>query len=41
MRFARGPEDVGVNVEYDNPSLLVKKPNGSFRLVTAFTDMGR
>ncbi|CAC5378809.1 unnamed protein product [Mytilus coruscus] len=28
------PEDIGV--EYVNPSFLVKKPNGSFRLVTAF-----
>ncbi|KAJ8021084.1 hypothetical protein HOLleu_40853 [Holothuria leucospilota] len=38
--FAR-PEDVGVNVEYVNPSFLVKKHNGSFRFVTAFTDVGR
>ncbi|KAJ8027709.1 hypothetical protein HOLleu_29738 [Holothuria leucospilota] len=38
--FAR-PEDVGVNVEYVNPSFLVKKSNDSFRLVTAFTDVGR
>ena len=38
--FAR-PEEVGVNVEYVNPSFLVKKPNGSFRLVTAFSDVGR
>ena len=35
------PEDVGVNVEYLNPSFLVKKPNGGFRLVTAFADVGR
>ena len=38
--FAR-PEDVGVCVEYLNPSFLVKKPNGGFRLVTAFADVGR
>ena len=35
------PEDIGVNVEYLNPSFLVKKPNGGHRLVTAFTDVGR
>ena len=28
-------------VEYLNPSFLVKKGNGGFRLVTAFTDVGR
>ena len=35
------PEDVGVAVEYLNPSFLVKKPNGGSRLVTAFADVGR
>ncbi|XP_067660624.1 uncharacterized protein [Haliotis asinina] len=35
------PEDVGVNVEYLNPSFLVKKPSGGFRLVTSFGDVGR
>ena len=35
------PEDLGVNVEYLNPSFLVKKSNGGFRLVTAFADVGR
>ena len=35
------PEDVGVSVEYLNPSFLVKKPSGGFRLVTAFADVGR
>ena len=35
------PESVGVTVEYLNPSFLVKKPNGSHRLVTAFADVGR
>ena len=29
-------EDVGVSVEYLNPSFLVKKPSGGSRLVTAF-----
>ena len=28
-------------MEYLNPSFLMKKPNGGFRLVTAFTDVGR
>ena len=37
----RKPEDVGINVEYLNPSFLVKKPNGGHRLVTAFADVGR
>ncbi|RLC16966.1 MAG: hypothetical protein DRI57_10490 [Deltaproteobacteria bacterium] len=35
------PEDVGVVAEYINPSFLIKKPNGGFRLVTAFADVGR
>ncbi|CAG2213632.1 unnamed protein product [Mytilus edulis] len=34
-------EDIGVTVEYLNPSFLIKKPNGGFRLVTAFADVGR
>ena len=37
----RCPEDIGVTVEYLNPSFLIKKPSGGFRLVTAFTDVGR
>ena len=37
----RRPEDVGISVEYVNPSFLVKKPSGGFRLVTAFADVGR
>lgn len=36
-----GPEDVGVTVEYFNPSFLVKKPSGGFRLVMAFSDVGQ
>ena len=35
------PEDANVVAEYLNPSFLVKKPSGGFRLVTAFTDVGR
>ena len=37
----RKPEEVGISVEYLNPSFLVKKPSGGFRLVTAFADVGR
>ena len=35
------PESIGVNVEYLNPSFLVKKSDQSHRLVTAFTEVGR
>ncbi|MCG7875882.1 MAG: RNase H-like domain-containing protein [Candidatus Thiodiazotropha endolucinida] len=35
------PEELGITAEYLNPSFLVKKPSGGFRLVTAFTDVGR
>ena len=38
--FAR-PEDIDISVEYLNPSFLVKKPQGGYRLVTAFADVGR
>ncbi|KAL9974235.1 hypothetical protein ACROYT_G011250 [Oculina patagonica] len=41
QRKGRRPEDVGVTVEYLNPSFLVKKPSGGFRLVTAFPDVVR
>lgn len=37
----RRPEDVNISVEYLNPSFLVKKPHGGYRLVTAFSDVGR
>ena len=37
----RRPEDVGIVVEYLNPSFLVKKSNGSHRLVTAFADVAK
>ena len=40
-RVFRGPEDVGVSVEYLNPSFLVRKQSGGYRLVTAFADVGR
>jgi hypothetical protein len=36
-----GPEEKGVTVKYVNPSFPVKKPNGGFRHVTAFADVGR
>ena len=35
------PEDLGISVEYLNPSFLVGKPNGGSRLVTAFGEVGR
>ena len=37
----RRPEDIGITVEYLNPSFLIKKPSGGHRLVTAFTEVGR
>ncbi|KAL2088290.1 hypothetical protein ACEWY4_015189 [Coilia grayii] len=41
MGVFKKPEDIDVSVEYVNPSFLVKKPGGGFRLVTAFADVGR
>jgi hypothetical protein len=38
--FAK-PEDLGVTVEYLNPSFLVRKPSGKKRLVTAFGEVGQ
>ena len=38
--FSR-PQEIGINVEYVNPSFLVHKPSGGFRLVTAFADVGK
>ena len=35
------PEDINIAVEYLNPSFLIKKANGGYRLVTAFADVGR
>ena len=37
----RSPEDLGITVEYLNPSFLVKKASGGHRLVTAFADVTR
>ena len=37
----RRPEDINIAVEYLNPSFLIKKANGGYRLVTAFADVGR
>ncbi|CAC5365611.1 unnamed protein product [Mytilus coruscus] len=41
INIFKRPEDIGVSVENVNPSFLDKKPNGSFRLVTTFADVGR
>ena len=38
--FAK-PEDLGITAEYLNPSFLVKKPSGGYRLVTSFGEVGR
>ena len=38
--FAK-PEDIGVVAEYVNPSFLVKKPSGGFRLVTSFGEVAQ
>ena len=35
------PEEVGVTVEYLNPSFLVRKKSGKKRLVTAFGEVGK
>ena len=35
------PKDINIPVEYLNPSFLIKKPSGGYRLVTAFADVGR
>jgi len=35
------PESIGINVEYVNPSFLVKRSDGGYRLVTAFGDVAK
>ena len=35
------PEDIGVNVKFVSPSFLRKKPDGSYRFVTAFNNLGQ
>jgi hypothetical protein len=35
------PENLGITVEYLNPSLLIEKSSGGHRLVTDFADVGR
>ena len=35
------PENINVTAEYLNPSFLVKKPDNSWRLVTAFNEVGK
>ena len=34
------PEDLGIQVKFVSPSFLVTKPNGEFRFVTAFNNLG-
>jgi hypothetical protein len=34
------PENLGIAVEYSSPSFLIKKPDGTHRLVTAFNTIG-
>ena len=41
LGVVRRPEDINIAVEYLNPSFLIKKANGGYRLVTAFADVGR
>ena len=35
------PEELGVTVAHTSPSFLVKKPNGSYRLVTSFVELNK
>ena len=37
----RKPEDISITPEYLNPSFLVKKPSGGFRLVTSFGEVAQ
>lgn len=37
----RPPENLGITLEYLNPSFLTKKPNGGHYFVTALTDVRR
>lgn len=41
MGVFQKPEDVGVTVEYLNPSFFVKKGSGGFRPGTAFSEVAR
>jgi hypothetical protein len=34
------PEDIDIKIEHVSPSFLVKKPDGGYRLVTAFNNIG-
>lgn len=40
LKVSRRPEDLNINVVYINQSFLEKNPNGGYRLVTAFEDVG-
>ena len=37
----RRPEDLGIEVVHTSPSFLVKKSNGSYRLVTSFVELNK
>ena len=37
----RKPEDMGITVKYVSPSFLKKKPDGGYRFVTAFNNLGQ
>ena len=41
QRVFQRPEDIGITIEYLNPSFLVTIPSGGHRLVTAFADVAR
>ena len=41
LQVLRKPEDLGITPEYLNPSFLVKKPSGGFRLVTSFGEIAQ
>ena len=34
------PEDLGIEVKFTSPSFLVNKPDGTYRFVTAFNELG-
>ena len=34
------PEDLGIEVKFTSPSFLITKPDGSYRFVTAFNELG-
>ena len=34
------PEDLGIDVKFTSPSFLIRKPDGTYRFVTAFNELG-